>query len=108
MKNSCNRAYERLKAKKILSQWWTCMLSFMAFNIIIILLFISTKFHRRGAPCVRPHSGLELIMESVSQLLSFGCKVILQLVRIETASRHTQRTSSYLVRLIDELYLSIG
>jgi hypothetical protein len=40
VKNSCNRACERIKAKKILSQWWTCMLSFMAFNIIIILLFI--------------------------------------------------------------------
>lgn len=37
----CNRVYEKIKNNKIPTQWWVCMLSYIAFNVIIIsLVFI--------------------------------------------------------------------
>ena len=37
----CNRVYEKIKNNKTPTQWWVCMLSYIAFNVIIIsLVFI--------------------------------------------------------------------
>ena len=38
MKKSCTRAYEKFRKNKILTQWWVCMLSYIASNVIIIFL----------------------------------------------------------------------